>query len=56
LTTRAYIEPVAVGDVLPDMPLFLEENGCVKVPLEATYQTAFSVMPERWRQVLERAS
>ena len=53
LTTRAYIEPVAVDDVLPDMPLFLEPEGCVWVPLEATYQTAFQVMPVRWRTVLE---
>lgn len=53
LITRAYIEPVAVGDVLPDMPLFLEPNGCVKVPLEATYQTAFAVMPRRWRDELQ---
>ncbi len=54
LIARAYIETVAVGDVLPDMPLFLEPNGCVKVPLEATYQTAFAVMPRRWRDVLQR--
>jgi hypothetical protein len=53
LTTRAYIEPIAVGDALPDMPLFLRPNGCVKVPLEATYQAAFAVMPRRWQQVLQ---
>jgi hypothetical protein len=53
LTTRAYIEPFAVGDVLPEMPLFLEPNGCVKLPLEATYQTAFDVLPRRWQRVLE---
>jgi hypothetical protein len=53
LVTRAYIEPVAVGDMLPDMPLFLEPNGCVKVPLESTYQTAFAVMPRRWRDELQ---
>lgn len=53
VVTRAYIEPVAVGDLLPDMPLFLETNGCVKVPLEATYQTAFAVMPRRWRDELQ---
>jgi hypothetical protein len=51
--TRAYIEPCAVGDELPKMPLFLEPNGCVQVPLEATYQTAFAVLPRRWRRVLE---
>lgn len=53
LTTRAYIEPVAVGDTLPDMPLFMQPDECVPVPLEATYQTAFNVLPWRWRNVLE---
>lgn len=53
LTTRAYIEPVAVGQPLPDMPLFLEPNGCVMVPLETTYQAAFSTLPKRWQRVLE---
>ena len=55
LTTRAYIELVAVGQPLPDMPLFLEPNGCVMVPLEATSEAAFAVMPRRWRIVLEPA-
>ena len=53
-TTRAYIEPVGLGDVLPDMPLYLEPEAYVPVPLEATYQAAFDVMPARWRSVLER--
>jgi hypothetical protein len=52
-TTRAYIEPVAVGDALPMMPVFLEPNGCVMVPVEATYQTAYAVLPRRWQRVLE---
>lgn len=52
-TTRAYIEPVAVDDRLPEMALFIEPNSCVMVPLESTYQTAYSVMPRRWREVLE---
>jgi hypothetical protein len=53
LTTRAYIEPIAVGDPLPNMPLFLEPELYVNVPLEETYRTAFEVQPERWRRVLE---
>lgn len=52
IVTRSYIEPVAVGDRLPDMPLFLVPDGCVMVPLEATYQAAFDVQPRRWRDVL----
>jgi hypothetical protein len=55
LTTRAYIETVAVGDLLPDMPLFLAPNGCVQVPLESTYDAAFQTMPSRWRNVLQPA-
>jgi hypothetical protein len=55
LTTRAYIEPVAVRDLLPNMPLFLAPNSHVQVPLEATYQTAFAFMPRRWQRVLEAA-
>jgi hypothetical protein len=53
LTTRAYIETVGVGDALPEMPLFLEPQGHVQVPLEASYNAAFTAMPRRWRTVLE---
>jgi hypothetical protein len=53
VVTRAYIEPVAVGDTLPEMSLFLEPNGCVNVPLEMTYQAAFAKIPRRWRDVLQ---
>jgi hypothetical protein len=53
LITRAYIEPFAIGDPLPDMPLYLEPESYVSVPLEATYRTAFEAMPLRWRRVLE---
>jgi hypothetical protein len=53
LSLRAYVEPVAVGDVLRDMPLYLQPRGYVSVPLEDTYQKAFDVFPRRWRSVLE---
>jgi hypothetical protein len=53
LSTRAFVEPVAVGDSLIDMPLFLETKSHVPVPLEATYQAAYRGVPERWRKVLE---
>lgn len=43
---KAYIEPIAVGDVLKDMPLFLEPDRHILAPLESTYQTAFSELPE----------
>jgi hypothetical protein len=56
LTTRAYIETLAVSDPLPDMPLFVEPTRHIAVPLETTYQTAFTAMPRRWRTVLEPPS
>jgi Protein of unknown function (DUF4058) len=52
----AYIEPVAAGDVLPEMPLFLEPEVYVPVPLETTYLAAFDAVPRRWRDVLEPPS
>jgi Protein of unknown function (DUF4058) len=49
----AYVEPVGVGDVLPDMSLFLTPNRYVPCPLEATYQTAWSVFPAPLKGQLE---
>ncbi len=53
LTVRAYVVHVAVGDALPDMPLFLEPEKAIQLPLEATYQAAFAVVPRRWQRVLQ---
>jgi hypothetical protein len=50
---RAWVEPTAVGRTLLDMPLFLEPEIYVNVPLEATYQAAYRGVPRRWKQVLE---
>jgi hypothetical protein len=50
---RAYVEPVSVGSPLPDMPLFIDEDWYVNVPLEATYLEAYSDVPSKWRRVLE---
>ncbi|MEJ7592532.1 MAG: DUF4058 family protein [Planctomycetaceae bacterium] len=52
LERQAFIEPVAVGKPLPDMPLFLRPPRHVMVPLEATYQAALAGVPERWRREL----
>jgi Protein of unknown function (DUF4058) len=55
LSARAYIEFVAVGDSLPDMPLFLAPGLYVMVPLEATYQAAWDTVPARWQRVIASA-
>jgi hypothetical protein len=52
---EAFVELVAVGDTLPDMPLFLTPEVYVSVPLEATYLSAWDGMPAYWREVLTAA-
>lgn len=49
----AYIEPVAIGDVLRDMPLFLSRGLHVAVPLESTYTATWDVAPEEFRLAVE---
>jgi hypothetical protein len=49
----AYVEPVAVGDPLPSLPLFLEPGLYVPAPLEATYQTTWAKCPEVIRELVE---
>lgn len=53
LIVRAFVETVAVGDVLPSMPVILEPDAAVIVPLEESYHRAYAAVPRRWRRVLE---
>jgi hypothetical protein len=50
---EAYLEHLAVGDALRDMPIFLSAERYIYAPLEATYQAAYRGMPAFWRDVLE---
>jgi hypothetical protein len=52
LITQAYIETMAVGEPLPDMPIFLEPEAHILVPLEKTYQAAWNTVPARWQRVV----
>lgn len=49
---EAFIEPVAVGDALPTMPLFLRRDAYISVPLEATYAAAWAAVPSVWRTAM----
>ena len=49
----AYIEPVAVGESLPNMPLFLAEGKHILVPLELTYMSTWEASPEEMRIAVE---
>ncbi|MBN9524240.1 DUF4058 family protein [bacterium] len=50
---RAYIEPVAVGDALPDLPVFLTPDRYVPCPLNATYEQSWAVFPKALKGPLE---
>lgn len=49
----AYVDPVAVGDPLPDAPLFLAPGWYVKIPLERTYTTSWNLTPQPIRDRVE---
>ena len=48
-----YVEAIGVGDILPDMPLFLANSLHVPVPLESTYMATWNASPEVFREVVE---
>jgi hypothetical protein len=50
---EAFVEHLTVGDALFEMPLFLDEDFYVNIPLEPTYQAAYRGVPEIWRNVVE---
>lgn len=49
---NAYVETIAIGDPLPEMPLFLAPNRHILIPLEKTYQSAWETVPARWQRVI----
>jgi hypothetical protein len=53
---RSFVEPVAVGDVLPAMPLFLWSDRYLNVDLEQTYQSAWAVYPAPLKPKIENAA
>ncbi len=53
---HAYVEPVAVGDRLPDMPVYLAPGHYILCPLEETYQATWDVFPSVLKGPLEAAS
>lgn len=54
MPTMAYVEHIAPGRALPEMPLFLDPDYYINVPLETTYQTTWRGTAEPWRRVLEQ--
>jgi hypothetical protein len=50
----AYVEPIAVGEALPDMPIFLKPDFYVPAPLEESYRTTWGdFFPAPMKRLLE---
>ena len=48
----AYVEPIGVGDELPEMPLFLRPEVYIPTPLEATYHLSWAKFPGAMKPLL----
>lgn len=46
----AFIDPVAIGGKLPDMPVFIDSGTYVPVPLAETYAASWNVCPAEFRE------
>lgn len=53
---EAYFEPLAVGDPMPTMPLFLDVGYHAKIPLATSYDEAYRGVPSFYRDILEGRS
>jgi len=49
----AYVEPICIGTALPVMPVFLQDDYYVNLPLEETYAETWNVLPGELRAPLE---
>jgi hypothetical protein len=55
LPCRAYVEPIAVGESLRPMPIYLTPDHYVLAPLDETYDLAFAGLPPHIKQRLSLA-
>jgi hypothetical protein len=51
-STRAFVEPLAYGEKLPDMPMYLDHQYYVFTPLEQSYQQSWDVCPAAFKQAI----
>jgi hypothetical protein len=49
---EAFVVHFAVGEPIPQMPLFLTRENYVSVPLEAAYMAAWEDVPPQYQEVL----
>ena len=50
--STAYLEYLAVGEPLPELPIFLTPGHYVNLPLEPTYETTWQMFPNVLKPLL----
>jgi hypothetical protein len=50
---KAFINDLAVGEIFPEMPVYLTSDGYLSLNLEKTYCEAFELVPRPFRKKLE---
>jgi hypothetical protein len=53
---EAFVAHFAIGESIPQMPLFLTRENYVHVPLEAAYMAAWEDVPPRYQEVFANQS
>jgi len=53
---EAFVEHFAVGEPIPQMPLFLTRENYIRVPLESAYVAAWDDVPAQYQEVLRTSS
>lgn len=48
----AYVDPIQIGEPLPDTPLFLAPGWYVNIPLERTYMASWAETPQAIRDLV----
>ena len=51
---EAFVEEIESGYALTKMPIFLNEDQYIPVPLEETYMKAWETVPEYWREIIAK--
>ena len=54
VVVEVFASHFAVGEVIPQMPLFLTTENYIHIPLEATYMAAWEDVPPQYQAVLQR--
>ncbi len=52
-TKKAFVEPVAVGDDLPSLPIILLDDLYIPAPLEETYRNSWAAFPADFKGLLD---